>query len=749
VEPGKISDFDLHLYGEGKHQRLWEMLGAHIVEWNGVQGTRFAVWAPNAASVSVVGDFNGWNESRNFLNRRSDSGVWEGFVPDVGHGARYKFAIHSQQNNYRVQKADPFAFSFEMRPQTASVVWDMGGYQWQDQNFMDGRVTSNALDAPHSHYEVHLGSWMRNPDGGNCWLSYREVAPKLAAYCKEMGFTHVELLPLTEHPFDGSWGYQTVGYYAPTSRFGSPQDFMFLVDTLHQNGIGVILDWVPAHFPKDEHGLGFFDGTHLYEHADPRQGTHKDWGTFIFNFGRPEVRNFLLSNALYWLEVFHIDGLRVDAVASMLYLDYSREPGEWVPNKFGGRENLEVVDFLKQFNQVVYEKHPDTVTIAEESTAWPMVSRPLYLGGLGFGMKWNMGWMHDTLAYASKDPVYRGFHHHQMTFGMMYAFQENFVLAFSHDEVVHGKGSMLGKMPGDDWQRFANLRLLYGFQWTHPGKKLLFMGGEFGQEREWNHDLSLDWHLLEEPKHAGLKQWMADLNHLMKSQSALHELDFQTEGFEWIDCNDATNSVYSFLRWDKARKQPLVCVFNFTPIPQVEYRLGVPAGGRWSEVLNSDAGVYGGSNMGNAGEVQSREEPAHGHEDSIMVTLPPLGCLVFRPTDPLAEALPLPLERKPRTKPVDRTRRKEGLTHYWGGRREDEGGEVPAAPADEPEVSAESGTEEVSTEEVSLEESRSEEPEVGKISEEATVVSEKPSQEAVETILEDPLAKIEDKTSLQ
>jgi len=630
-DSAEITDYDLHLFGEGRHWRIWEKLGSHVVERDGRRGTRFAVWAPNAEAVSVVGDFNDWDALRHALVPRGSSGVWEGFVPDVGNGVLYKYAIRSRHDGYQVQKADPYALAFEQRPRTASKVWTVDGYAWDDAQWMAERQQHHALDRPLSIYEVHLGSWMRAAEDGDRWLTYRELASELARYVHEMGFTHVELLPIGEHPFDGSWGYQCVGYFAPTSRFGTPQDFMYLVDTLHRHGIGVILDWVPAHFPHDEHGLGYFDGTHLYEHADPRKGRHTEWDTLIFNYGRNEVRNFLIASALYWLEQYHIDGLRVDAVASMLYLDYSRNEGEWIPNRHGGRENLEAIDLLKEFNTLVYERHPDVMTVAEESTAWPMVSRPTYLGGLGFGLKWNMGWMHDTLSYAAHDPIHRTFHHHQMNFGLLYAFHENFVLPLSHDEVVHGKGSLLGKMPGDEWQKFANLRLLYGWMWTHPGKKLLFMGGELGQWREWSHDRALDWQLLDYDRHRGLQRWVRDLNTFLRGEPALHEQDFDPHGFAWIDCNDSPNSVFSFLRWDRARQRPLVCAFNFTPIPRHNYRLGVPVAGRWDEALNSDAPLYGGSGQGNLGGVNSTPVAAHGHFHSINVTLPPLAAVVFRP----------------------------------------------------------------------------------------------------------------------
>jgi 1,4-alpha-glucan branching enzyme len=626
-----LTEDDLYLFGESTQLRAWEKLGAHVVQDGAVVGTRFAVWAPDAERVAVVGDFNGWDDSKHPLSLVGSSGVWEGFVEGVKQGALYKYAVYSRFRGYWANKADPYAFHFELRPSTASRVWDLGGYAWGDGEWMASRSSRNGLDAPLSIYEVHLGSWMRVPDEGHRWLTYRELAPKLADYAREMGFTHVELMPVTEHPFDGSWGYQTVGYYAPTSRFGTPQDFMFLVDTLHQAGVGLILDWVPGHFPRDEHGLGYFDGTHLYEHADPRQGRHPDWDTFVFNFGRNEVRSFLLSNALFWLEVYHIDGLRVDAVASMLYLDYSRKEGEWIPNRYGGRENLEAIDFLRRANEVVFERHPDVLTAAEESTAWPMVSRPTYLGGLGFSLKWNMGWMHDVLRYMSKSPVHRRFHHNDMTFGLLYAFHENFVLALSHDEVVHGKGSLLGKMPGDEWQRFANLRALFGYMFTHPGKKLLFMGGEFGQPSEWSHEHSLEWHRLDEPLPRGLQRWVRDLNTLMRGEPALHELDFDWAGFEWIDANDSEQSVLSFVRWDRARKRPIVVVGNFTPVPRHNYRVGVPLAGVWHEVLNSDAPLYGGSGQGNLGVVETSPVAAHGRYQSVAVTVPPLGVVVFRP----------------------------------------------------------------------------------------------------------------------
>ncbi len=625
-----LTDFDLHLLAEGSHLRTWETLGAHVLEHDGRRGVRFAVWAPNARAVSVIGDFNDWDARRDPMTLRPQAGVWEAFLPHAAPGALYKYAITSAVNDYRVDKADPYAFCSAVRPDTASRIWELGGYEWGDAAWLAGRAQTEALDAPMSVYEVHLGSWMRVPEDGNRWLTYRELASKLADYVAGMGYTHVELLPVSEHPFDGSWGYQTTGYYAPTSRFGTPQDFMHLVDTLHQRGIGVILDWVPAHFPRDEHGLGYFDGTHLYEHADPRQGAHRDWGTFIFNYGRREVANFLLGNALFWLEQYHIDGLRVDAVASMLYLDYSREPGDWIPNRYGGRENLEAIDFLRRFNEQVYAQFPGVVTIGEESTAWPMVSRPTYLGGLGFGFKWDMGWMHDTLDYVHHEPIHRRFHHNALTFRMLYAFTENFVLPLSHDEVVHGKGSLLGKMPGDEWQRFANLRLLLGYQFLQPGKKLLFMGGDIAQWREWNHDTSLDWHLLEHAAHAGVQRWVRDLNTLYRAEPALHVGDCRAEGFEWIDCNDAEASTITFLRRGGPGQPPLAVACNFTPVPRSNYRFGVPHGGFWQEILNGDAALYGGSGQGNIGGVSAAPIPLHGRSHSLTITLPPLALVVFK-----------------------------------------------------------------------------------------------------------------------
>ncbi len=623
-----LSDFDLHLLLEGSHHRSYEKLGAHLREIDGRRGVQFAVWAPNAREVSVIGDFNGWQPGESRLSVHPGAGVWEGFFPEIGPGALYKYHIVSQYNDYSADKADPYGFAAEIRPHTASKVWDLGGYPWGDGGWIESRSRNQALDAPVSIYEVHLASWARVPAEGNRWLTYREMAARLGDYAHEMGFTHVELLPVTEHPFDGSWGYQTVGYFAPTSRFGTPQDFMYLVDTLHQRGIGVILDWVPAHFPTDAHGLGYFDGTHLYEHADPRQGQHPDWGTFVFNFGRNEVRNFLISNALFWCDRYHIDGLRVDAVASILYLDYGRREGAWIPNRYGGNENLEAVDFLRKLNETVYGAYPGVMMLAEESTAWPMVSRPTYLGGLGFGYKWNMGWMHDMLDYMSKDPIYRSYHHNRLTFSLMYAFSENFVLPFSHDEVVHGKGSMIGKMPGDDWRKFANLRLLYGYMTAHPGKKLLFMGDEFGQWKEWNHDESLDWSLLEYPAHTGLQRWVRDLNTFYRGRPALYERDAEPGGFEWIDCNDSQRSIVSFRRRGREAGE-IVFACNFTPEPRQNYRIGVPARGDWKEVLNSDATLYGGSGQGNLGTVAAAPIAMHNYPWSLNLTLPPLAMVAF------------------------------------------------------------------------------------------------------------------------
>jgi 1,4-alpha-glucan branching enzyme len=625
-----ITDYDLYLFGEGTHHRAYEKLGAHLGEVDGRRGVHFAVWAPNAEQVSVIGEFNGWDPRSNPLNVRPEAGIWEGFIPDVVQGAVYKYHIRSRVRGYEVDKADPFGFAAEIRPSTASRVWDLS-YSWGDSGWMADRARKNALDSPISIYELHLGSWRRVPEEHSRGLTYRELASQLADYVHDAGFTHVEFLPVSEHPFDGSWGYETIGYFAPTSRFGSPTDFMYLVDCLHQRGIGVILDWVPAHFPKDEAGLGYFDGTHLYEHADPRQGEHPDWNTFVFNYGRREVQSFLIGNALFWFDKYHVDGLRADAVASMLYLDYGRREGQWIPNRYGGKENIEALDFLRQVNQQVYAAFPDAMMIAEESTAWPMVSRPLYLGGVGFGFKWNMGWMHDILDYMSKDPVYRSYLHNKLTFGMLYAFTENFILPLSHDEVVYGKGSMIAKMPGDEWKKFANLRLLYGFMFGHPGKKLLFMGGEFGQWAEWSHDASLDWHLLTYPTHAGLQRWVRDINTLYRGQPSLYEVDFDPAGFEWMDCSDFERSVVSFVRKGKNPNDMLLFVCNFTPVPRHNYRVGVPLDCQWKEVLNSDAPLYGGSGVGNMGGLGAAPVPSHGKPCSLNMTLPPLGVVVFRP----------------------------------------------------------------------------------------------------------------------
>ncbi len=627
--PTLLTEQDVYLFKEGNHFQLYDKLGSHLMEYEGQKGVYFAVWAPNAEKVSVIGDFNGWRRDDCPLTVRWDgSGIWEGFIPNLSPGATYKYFIKSAHSDYSVDKGDPYSFHWEIAPRTASRVWDLE-YEWHDQDWMQTRYQHNKLDAPISVYEMHLGSWKRVPEEGDRFLTYRELAPELVDYLKKTGFTHVEFLPVTEYPFYGSWGYQTVGYFAPTSRFGTPQDFMYLVDYLHQHGIGVILDIVPSHFPSDQHGLVYFDGTHLYEHQDPRKGFHPDWQSYIFNYGRNEVRNFLISSSLFWLEKYHIDGLRVDAVASMLYLDYSRKEGEWIPNEYGGRENIEAITFLRRLNEVVYERYPDVQTIAEESTAWPMVTRPTYLGGLGFGLKWNMGWMHDTLEYFSLDPVYRKFNQDSLTFSLLYAFNENFELPLSHDEVVHGKGSLLNKMSGDVWQKRANLRLLLGYMWTHPGKKLLFMGGEIGQWDEWKHDSSLDWHLLQYPEHEGIQKWVSDLNRVYRENPALHEVDFQAHGFQWIDCNDVQNSVFSFRRKDEHNKQDIIVVCNFTPVPRHNYRVGVPSAGYWQELLNSDAVEYGGSGHGNFGGRDTRPIPSHGYDDSISLTLPPLSIAVF------------------------------------------------------------------------------------------------------------------------
>ncbi len=627
-----LTQDDIYLFNEGSHFRIYEKLGAHPVEHYGEQGVYFGVWAPNAEHIGIMGDFNGWNKESHPLRPRENSGVWEGFIPGLRQGTTYKYHIRSRHQGYRADKTDPFAFFTELSPQTASVAWDLD-YQWNDHDWMANRKQPNSLSAPISIYEVHLGSWMHVPEDGNRSLNYRELAPKLVEYLQKMGFSHVEFLPVMEHPFYGSWGYQSLGYFAPTSRFGTPQDFMYLIDQLHQNGIGVILDWVPSHFPTDEHGLGYFDGTHLFEHADSRKGFHPDWGSYIFNYGRNEINSFLISSAIFWLEKYHVDGFRVDAVASMLYLDYSRKEGEWIPNEYGGKENIEAIEFLRRFNKEVHVNYPDAITIAEESTAWPQVSRPTYVGGLGFDMKWDMGWMHDTLSYMSQEPIYRSYHHNKLTFRMIYAFQENYVLPLSHDEVVHGKGSLIGKMPGDEWQKFANLRLLYGYMYAQPAKKLIFMGGEIGQWREWAHDHSLDWHLLDNPFNRGLQRWLEDLNQFYRRNPAMHLKDFSHEGFRWIDCNDVHQSTLSMSRHGDAKEDDIMIAFNFTPIPRQNYRIGVPGEGFWEECLNSDAREYGGSNQGNLGQVEAAPVPAHGHPFSINILLPPLGAVFFRKAD--------------------------------------------------------------------------------------------------------------------
>ena len=623
-----LGDDDLHYFNEGTHYRLYEKLGAHLVTAGRTPGTYFAVWAPNAAQVSVIGDFNGWNAASHPLRARGHSGIWEGFIADVDAGALYKYHIVSRYHDYCVDKADPYGLAHEEPPHTASMVADLW-YLWGDQTWMEGRGQRHVLEAPMAIYEVHLGSWRRVPEEGNRPLTYRELAPTLAAYVHHMGFTHVEFLPVMEHPFYASWGYQVTGYFAPTRRYGTPTDFMYLIDYLHQHGIGVILDWVPSHFPTDEHGLGFFDGTHLYEHADDRQGLHPDWRSYIFNYERQEVQSFLLSSALFWLEVYHADGLRLDAVASMLYLDYSRKDGEWIPNTYGGRENLGAIALLRHCNALVGTHYPGVSMIAEESTAWPMVSRPPYVGGLGFHLKWDMGWMHDTLTYMHLDPIFRQYNHHLVTFRLLYAFSENFILPLSHDEVVHGKGSLLSTMPGSDTDKYANLRLLLGYMYAQPGKKLLFMGGEFGQWREWHHDTSLDWHLLADARHAGLQRWVQDLNRLYRSTPALAAGDCDPAGFAWVDCHDATSSVLCFLRQGQASPSTVLVVCNYTPVPRFQYRVGAPYGGVWREVLNSDAREYDGQGFGNSGAVTAVPVPQHGRPYSLELTLPPLAIVFF------------------------------------------------------------------------------------------------------------------------
>ena len=626
-----LTEHDIYLFREGTHTRLYEKLGSHVLTVDGLEGVLFAVWAPNAERVAVVGDFNAWDPEAHPMQARGDSsGIWEVFIPGLSNGAIYKYHVSSHYWGYRAEKGDPFALRWEEPPRTASMVWDPQ-HEWLDTDWMQGRRQANALDAPHAIYEVHLGSWRRVPEEGHRSLTYRELAEQLPLYVKEMGYTHVELMPVMEHPFYGSWGYQCTGYFAPSARYGAPEDFMYLVDRLHQEGIGVILDWVPSHFPSDLHGLVYFDGTNLFEHADPKRGFHPEWGSYIFNYGRHEVRAFLLSSGLFWLDRFHADGLRVDAVASMLYLDYARKAGEWIPNRHGSNEDLEAIHFIQQLNEAVYRDFPDVQTIAEESTAWAMVSRPAYVGGLGFGMKWNMGWMHDTLDYFSKEPIHRKFHHNQLTFSIWYAFHENFVLPLSHDEVVYGKGSLLRKMPGDDWQKFANLRLLFGYMWAHPGKKLTFMGGELGQWDEWDHESSLQWHLLQYAPHQGLNNWVKDLNRIYRNEPALYERDFEQEGFEWVDFHDWESSVITFLRKGKDPEDMILVACNMTPVPRKNYIVGVPRGGWWGEVLNSDAAWYGGSGMGNMGAVEASPVGAQGRYHSLSLTLPPLAVLYFKP----------------------------------------------------------------------------------------------------------------------
>ncbi|HEX5139808.1 MAG TPA: 1,4-alpha-glucan branching protein GlgB [Dehalococcoidia bacterium] len=625
-----LSNDDIYLFNEGSHLRLYDHLGAHHTTFDGRTGVFFAVWAPDAQSVSVIGDFNGWTRGANPLSARASSGIWEGFIEGMIVGDVYKFHVASRHAGYAVDKADPFAVYAEVPPKTASKVWDLD-YQWGDTAWMSARGPNQALDAPVSIYEMHIGSWRHIPEEGDRPLTYRELAQPLAEYVKRLGFTHVEFLPVMEHPFYGSWGYQTTGYFAATSRYGTPQDLMYLIDYLHQEGIGVILDWVPSHFPSDEFGLGYFDGSHLYEHAYRERGYHPDWGSLIFNYGRNEVRSFLLSSACFWLDKYHADGLRVDAVASMLYLDYSRKQGEWMPNQYGGRENIEAIDFLRRLNQDTHREFPGILMIAEESTAWPMVSKPTYIGGLGFSLKWDMGWMHDTLEYMSREPIHRRFHQGEITFRQIYAYNENFVLPLSHDEVVHGKASMIGKMPGDEWQKFANLRLLYAYMTGQPGKKMLFMGDEFGQWKEWNHDESLEWHLTQYDRHTGLQQMVGDLNRLYQTEPALHEGDAESFGFQWIDANDADRSILTFLRKGRVENDVIVVACNFTPVPRYNYRVGVPKPGQWLEVLNSDGETYGGSGVGNYGAVEASPVQYQGHRWSLMLTLPPLGALFLKP----------------------------------------------------------------------------------------------------------------------
>jgi 1,4-alpha-glucan branching enzyme len=623
-----IDPFDLHIWGEGNHGKAYLFMGAHLKTVGNVQGVHFVVWAPAASRVSVVGEFNGWDGRQHPMRKHHDQGLFELFIPGLQEGIAYKYEIKNPDHALPMLKSDPYGFYAEVRPRTASVIYDIEGYEWGDSEWVKTRTHANHFEKPLSVYEMHAGSWRRKGTGENDFLTYRDLADQLVPYVKELGFTHIELLPVAEHPYDPSWGYQITGYYAPTSRFGTPHDFMYFVDTCHQNGIGVIVDWVPAHFTKDDHGLRFFDGTHLYEHADPRQGEHKDWGTNIFNFGRNEVQNFLVSNAMFWVDKFHIDGLRVDAVASMLYLDYSRKEGEWIPNKYGGRENLEAISFLKKFNEVVHKHFPGVVTMAEESTAWPMVSKPTYVGGLGFDYKWNMGWMNDTLKYFENDPIYRRYHHGQLTFSLIYAFTENFMLPLSHDEVVHGKKSLAGKMPGDDWQKMANLRLLLSYMWAHPGKKLLFMGSEFGQWIEWNSTAALDWHALEFPNHRGMKRLVSDLNGVYKAHKPMHEVDFEWTGFEWIDFQDVDNSIISFVRYARGRDSHVVCAYNFTPVVHPGYFIGVPNSGSYKVLINTDRDIYGGSNVWEE-TVVAEPVPWHNQPNRIRISLPPLAGLIL------------------------------------------------------------------------------------------------------------------------
>lgn len=628
-----ITDHDIYLFKEGSHFKLYEKLGAHPTIVDGQPGVRFAVWAPNARKVSVVGNFNKWQRDAHPLKPcEHSSGIWEGFIPGLAKGEVYKYFITGNDGFYQVEKQDPFAFYNEIAPHFGSIVWDLD-YGWQDVSWMKERRHHNSLDAPFSIYEMHIGSWKRVVEEGRRSLTYRELAAQLPEYLEYMGYTHVEFLPVMEYPFYGSWGYQTLGYFSPTSRFGTPQDFMYLVDCLHQRGIGVILDWVPSHFPTDGHGLVYFDGTHLYEHADVRKGYHPDWKSSIFNYGRNEVREFLISSAMFWMDKFHADGLRVDAVASMLYLDYSRGDA-WLPNEYGGRENIQAIYFLRKLNEVIYVHFPDTQMIAEESTAWGGVSRPTSVGGLGFGMKWNMGWMHDTLVYMAKDPIYRNYHHNDLTFSFLYAFSENFLLSLSHDEVTHGKGSLVGKMPGDNWQQLANLRLLLGYMFAHPGKKLHFMGAEFAQWAEWSHKHSIEWHLLQYAPHQGIHQWVRDLNHFYRNERALFERDFSPDGFEFIDFSDYQKSIISFLRKSADNQSQVLAVCNFTPMVWKNYHIGVPQEGHWKEVLNSDATVYGGSNQGNGGGQEATNQPFHGKPFSLSLTIPPLGVLFFKKDKP-------------------------------------------------------------------------------------------------------------------